>query len=290
MSAVGKRIFHPFLVRTLKNPELCPECRREKRAKVQAYIEKIREFGRDSYLDGREERELQELRSRLGLSEEDLREANRILENLRRLTKQADTARYEARLKEAGEDSYLDPEEERELEELRKSLSLTEEDISHTVGELVRLKRLTAIKNGKLPVLEPGIILRKKEVCHYEVPAELVEERTRTRYVGGSRGVSFRIAKGVYYRVGGFRGERVVDTFKEVTDEGTLYVTNKRVLFVGSKKNVSYPINKIVAISRYADAIQFQKENEARPKYFLIRDPYAIDEIGLIVNKIITGI
>jgi hypothetical protein len=82
----------------------------------------------------------------------------------------------------------------------------------------------------------------------------LIEERTRARYVGGSRSVSFRIAKEVYYRVGGFREERVVDTFKEITDEGTLYVTNNKVLFVGSKKNVSYPINKIVTISRYADA------------------------------------
>jgi hypothetical protein len=33
----------------------------------------------------------------------------------------------------------------------------------------------------------------------------------------------------------------------------------------------------------YSDAVQFQKENEKRPKSFLIDDEYAIDEIGAIV-------
>jgi len=226
----------PFLVLIFRSSKLCPDCRKIKREKIQQYINKIKEFGVDRYLDRQEERELQELRNSLGLDNEDLKEADRMLNNLRRLTKQTDIARYEDKLREVGEDEYLDPQEEKELEELRKSLSLSEKDISHTLGELIRLKRLTAIKDGQLPILESDIILKKKEVCHYEVPAKLVEEKTRTRYVGGSRGVSFRIAKGVYYRVGGFRGERIKETFKEITDEGTLYVTNKRVLFVGTKK------------------------------------------------------
>ncbi len=61
----------------------------------------------------------------------------------------------------------------------------------------------------------------------------------------------------------------MVDTFKEVTDSGTLYITNKRIIFVGTKKNVTYPLNKVVNFIKYRDAVQFQKENEARPKYFL---------------------
>jgi len=80
--------------------------------------------------------------------------------------------------------------------------------------------------------------------------AQLLEEKTKTRYVGGSAGVSFRVAKGVTFRTGGFRGSPIKETYKEVTDTGNIYVTNKRVLFVGARKNVSYPINKIIDITK----------------------------------------
>jgi GRAM domain. len=169
-----------------------------------------------------------------------------------------------------GEDGYLEPQEEAELNALKEELGLGNEEIAPTCGQLVRLKRLTAIKNGQLPVLDADILLKKGELCHFEVSCDLVEERSRTRYVGASQGVSFRIAKGLYYRVGGFKGERVVDTYKQVTDSGTLYITNKRVVFTGTKKNVTYPLNKIVNFVKYRDAVQFQKENEARPKYFVL--------------------
>lgn len=253
---------------------------------VRKYVEKIKELGRDRYLDAEEERQLEEFRRSLRLSDEDLKQANRMLENLRRTSKKLDIERYEAKLREVGADGYLDPEEETELARLREELGLTGDDIAHTVGELLRLKRLTAIKHGQLPVVEADIMLKRGEVCHYETEASLVEEKSVTRYVGGSQGVSIRIAKGVYYRVGGFKGMRLTDTVKEVTDRGTLYVTNKRAIFVGAKKNVTYQIERLVGIKKWPDAIQFQVENEARPRYFVIKDPDAVDEIGLIVSQV----
>jgi len=68
-----------------------------------------------------------------------------------------------------------------------------------------------------------------------------------------------------------------------------LYITNKRVIFVGAKKNVTYPLGKIVNITKFSDAIHFMKENEKKPKYFLINNQFYIDEIGIIVNHIISG-
>lgn len=268
--------------------KLCPECKNARREKIKQYVSKLNEFGADRYLTPAEERELAALQQSLGLSDEDLKEARRTLANLRQSTKNFDLARYEEKLRQVGEDGYLEPQEEAELNALKEGLGLGDEEIAPTCGQLIRLKRLTAIKNGKLPVLAADILLKKGELCHFEVPCDLVEERNRTRYVGGSQGVSFRIAKGVYYRVGGFKGERVVDTYKQVTDSGTLYITNKRVVFTGTKKNVTYPLNKIVNFVKYRDAVQFQKENEDRPKYFLIDDQDSIDEIGLILAQLVS--
>lgn len=269
---------------------LCPECKAIKKDKIGQYISKINVFGADSYLSPQEEKELIVLKDDLGLTEEDLKEADRIIANLRLSTKNTDIAKYEEKLREVGEDGYLSSQEELELGTLKQRLNLSESNINNTYGQLLHLKRLTSIKDGNLPVLNADILMKKGEQCHYEISSELIEEKTRTRYVGGTQGVSFRIMKGVSYRVGGFKGERVVDTFQKVTDVGTLYITNKKIVFVGARKNVTYPLNKIVNFIKYEDAIKFQKENELKPKYFVINDKFAIDEIGLIITTLFNSL
>ncbi len=273
--------------KVLKKVDLCPTCSSRKRQNILTYVEKLNKFGADQYLEEREEKILFFLRKELKLADEDLEEASRELENLRRLTKEANIKKYEEKLKEVGEDKYLDTEEERELEELKKSLSLTEDDVDHTLQGLIQLKRLTSLKDSDLPVLDANILLKKDEKCHYEIPASLIEEKTKTRYVGTTQGVSSKIDKKVAYQTGGFKGEKIVDTFKEVTDFGVLCLTNQKVIFVGDKKSITYPINSIVNIQKFPDAIQFQKENEVRPKYFAIYDQSYVDEIGLLVARLV---
>ncbi len=176
--------------------KLCPECKNARREKIKQYIAKLNEFGADRYLTPQEEQALAEHQRSLGLSNEDLKEAQRTLANLRQSTKNLNIAKYEEKLRLVGQDGYLTPQEETELNTLKEQLGLTDEEVAPTYGQLVRLKRLTAIKNGNLPVLVTDILLKKGERCHFEAACDLVEERSRTRYVGGSRGVSFRIAKG----------------------------------------------------------------------------------------------
>ena len=284
----GKEFPSSFL-RIFFQTDICAACKNVKKERVQLYVDKLEEYGMDKYLDVPEEKKLAELRTDLGLDDDDLKHANRMLRNLRKMTKLADVEQYVKKLKEIAEDNYLSPEEETELLNLRRTLSLSEEDISHTIEALIHLKRLTALKTGKLPILETDLLLKKREVCHYEIPAELIEEKTKTEYIGGTSGVSVRISKRVYYRVGGFKGKRVIKTSKEVTDRGSLYITNKRILFTGEKKTVTYPVNKVVKINKFADAIQFQKESEAKLKYFVVGDQNSIDEIGIIVRRIISG-
>ena len=38
------------------------------------------------------------------------------------------------------------------------------------------------------------------------------------------------------------------------------------------------------------DALQFQKENESKPRYFLIKNQDTIDEIGLILSQIVSNL
>jgi hypothetical protein len=171
---------------------------------------------------------------------------------------------------------------------LRGQLNLTDEDIHPTVGTLVRLKRLTAIQDGNLPIFVVNLNLKKGEICHFAIPCNLVEERTRSQYVGGSRGVSVRVMKGVTYRVGSFKGHTVSTIYKTITDSGMFYITNRRILFVGHRKNITYSLDKVVDYIPYRDGIQFSKENEASLKIFTFSIPEAMDEIGMIISKVLS--
>jgi hypothetical protein len=68
-------------------------------------------------------------------------------------------------------------------------------------------------------------------------------------YQGGSRGVSFRVMKGVSYRVGGHRGTFVAGPeVLKIVDRGTAVVTNQRVVFQGAGKTREWLYTKLIGI------------------------------------------
>src|SRR3954449_9992434 len=82
-----------------------------------------------------------------------------------------------------------------------------------------------------------SIVLKKNERVFFFLPAvSLVEvQRGPGHYMGGYSGFSFRITKGIRYNVGGSRGTYVQGAEQlKVTDEGSVTVTNQRVVFVGT--------------------------------------------------------
>jgi hypothetical protein len=80
--------------------------------------------------------------------------------------------------------------------------------------------------------------------------------------------VSIRIAKGLYYRTGAFKGERV-----QTSDTGPLSVTNKHIYFAGPSKRFRIAYNKIVAFEPFSDGIGVQRDAQtARPQLFATGD------------------
>jgi hypothetical protein len=73
--------------------------------------------------------------------------------------------------------------------------------------------------------------------------------RDRGTYQGGSQGVSFRVAKGVSYRVGGHRGTFTPgDEELKIVDEGTAVVTNQRAVFQGAGKTREWLFTKLIGV------------------------------------------
>jgi hypothetical protein len=114
------------------------------------------------------------------------------------------------------------------------------------------------IRAGRLPQLNTNtIILGKNELCRFVDQASLIMDRTSTHYEGRSSGVSFRIIRGVYYRIGQSRGTPVKTKTQEY-ENGVLYITDRRVIFVAQSNGFEIALKDITAIVNYTDAIGLQ--------------------------------
>ena len=99
------------------------------------------------------------------------------------------------------------------------------------------------------------------------------EMRTRRQYVGGYQGFSVRIAKGLYYRAGAFKGHPVETTQMVHVDTGFLGVTTNHIYFSGQSKGFRIKYDKIVSFEPYSDGLGVQKDGQtAKPQVFVTGD------------------
>jgi hypothetical protein len=142
--------------------------------------------------------------------------------------------------------------------------------------------------HGPEPIQSP-LALKPKEQAWVSVPAVLARQSTRTRFVGGSQGMSFPIGHtGIRYRVGSFHGHPVQTTSISDIDEGTLVLSSLRIAFIGRLKSVVTPLVKVIHVEAYSDALAvFQEGREnpnfyklTAPQYFLLYLNWALDQQG----------
>ena len=119
------------------------------------------------------------------------------------------------------------------------------------------------ILQGKIPILElNNLFLKNGEVCHYADRA-IYEKRTvnkktirnNTRYSMPGLFKKTRI-----YRVGG--NSTCVDDVQYSKIKGYLYITSKRIIFVGGSDGFDRKIEDLVAVTPYANCIELQFSKE----------------------------
>ena len=198
---------------------------------------------------------------------------------------------FELAVERALDDHLLSEEEEIVLSELNEALPIPYDalDRNGAVTKLVKSAVIRDLTQGVIPQRQhiDGVVpfnLQKSETLVWVFQrVRYFEERTRTQFVGGSKGVSFRVAKGVYYRTGGFKGRRVQSSEAVHADTGLLGVTTKHIYFAGSSKRFRINYNKVVSFEPYSDGIGLQRDAQtARPQSFLTGDGWYT--YNLIVN------
>jgi hypothetical protein len=180
-------------------------------------------------------------------------------------------------------DDHLTADEETSFAALAQAVGLTQEDVEKHSDLYLRLQ-IATLNAGRLPVVsDPSLIPKKGEVVHLETAAGLLKEVAVREWRGGSQGVSFRVAKGVRYRVGSTRGHIVtVGSQLQVSDTGTLAVTSQRVAYLGTRKTVDMPYSKLIGMHLYTDAIRFSLSN--RQNAPLVKVTMNTDVLGALIN------
>lgn len=123
---------------------------------------------------------------------------------------------------------------------------------------------------GTIPsYVNSNVVPNPNETVVYAVSDVIFSEPRSVRETSGRYGgPSIRIAKGMTWRMGGFKSSSESHEELRNIDTGTLTITNKRLVFSGAVKNITVDLKKLVSLEPYEDGISISKEGKASPAYF----------------------
>lgn len=191
-------------------------------------------------------------------------------------------------LQSALDDHILEPSELRALQMFQLSQGIADYELEDRgINEKIRQAALlrSLFEEGAIPKAEGPRLGRSRERLPFNTMksetvlwvfhnVDYLTEVTRREFQAGSSGMSFRIAKGVYYRTGNSRGRTVTSKSMEVVDSGIMGITTKHIYWAGQQgfgnsKSFRIRLNRIVSLDDYSDGIGIMRDTQrAKPEGF----------------------
>jgi hypothetical protein len=175
------------------------------------------------------------------------------------------------------------PDEAQHLKKIQQLLRLSDNELGPLASRITRAEALGRIDAGILPeVTNPPVNLQFGEKAYFVVSAQLLEERVvGRRYEGGSSGVSFRIMKGISYRVGASRGRSVSVRGVVPVSSGWFCITSQRLIFSGNAKSFAVDRKKVLSTQMHSDGIAVAAEAGATRtiQFTESADPYVVQRL-----------
>ena len=240
---------------------------------VALYEKTLQDMLQDHQLDEEEKTTLRKLREALQIPDECIEKAH--------------TAAYRDTLHGliAGfvEDERISDEEVQEMETLVASLGIKADISEPTFAQLSRYRLYWQIENNPLPALAVDIRLQRGESCHFAVPCTWQEYKTVTRGVGfGGPVLQFKVVRGMYWRRGHYQINRVRADVLRTIDEGEVYITTKRILFVGKKNTRSLRMAQIVDFEPHQNGVELKR---ATGKAIFLAFEGVTDLFGMVLGR-----
>lgn len=179
------------------------------------------------------------------------------------------------------EDNEVTPEEEQDLMLLLQKVHVSHYDTDQKL--MYRIARAGLIRdllNGdvkpRMTVEGSPFLLQKTEIPVWFWPSVTVtEEATVSEWVSGSKGISVRVARGLYWHMGGSRGHRETREVDESLGTGGMLLTNRHLYFQGYDRALRIRLSKIISMEVFASEVVIYREGtRAKPLTILTDDAW----------------
>ncbi len=132
---------------------------------------------------------------------------------------------------------------------------------------------LDAIETKRaVPIVDTssGVVIKRGEVAILSLNNVILKEPRAVRVThGGYAGPRIRVAKGISFGLGTFGSKSEShEEIKEI-DRGNLFLTNKRLIFSGTKRSATIRLNKIVSINPFDNGIALRRDGKQKTEYFV---------------------
>ena len=173
-----------------------------------------------------------------------------------------------------------------ELHKIQKFLGLRDDQIEKARFEMQRLRTLSEIRKGKLPMVPSSnvalreIPLEAGEVAHYSIPVDILDQPS-TR---AADGVPMRWANP--YEEGAARPHVLPEDGAREIGEATLVITNRRLILKTARKIAAVQLSAQAQIFLYGDGVRLQRTTGNT----LLRFRSGSDETCEIVGEILAAV
>lgn len=125
-------------------------------------------------------------------------------------------------------------------------------------------------KNKGFTPISSSLILNKNEHVLLMEETTLYEPQSVKYSRGG--GAGFRIAKGI--TIGRYAGTSETRKEWRALDEGSVSLTNKRLIFDGTKENRTIKLDKVISVSPSSTSIELSIDGRAKGVIFPVNNSY----------------
>lgn len=217
---------------------------------VLIYHRTLDEMFQDQQLDAEEKETLKKLKNALQIPDA-------LIKKIHAITQQEV---FDRLVSGFASDERISNEEVQEMETLASSLDIKVNVDEPALSRLNRYRLYWQIENEPLPVLAVSVHLQRGESCHFSMPCVWNEYKSVTRSVRyGGPVLQFKIVRGVYWRRANYQFNRIKEEKLTAVDTGMLYLTNKRLLFVGKKNTRSLRLTQVVDFEPYTNGVEVKR-------------------------------
>ncbi len=195
---------------------------------------------------------------------------------------------FNTKLHDVFEDNKVSPYEDESLKTLAHELGLDVNLSEETHGSIDKMRRYWKLEYGEIEGIAINIHLHNGEICYYSLASvnwyEWRAAVRRINYAGPAGRIN--LFKGLDFKIGSVGLDVVHEDEMKLIETGSLYVTNKRIIFVGSKKSTTIGLSRILAVKPFLEGVEIIKDGGKTPFIAFDTDPL---ELSIIVSRLLNA-